>query len=233
MRCQLSPFAGRKIEANIHDAHPLESEDLIAQVLAHPADLAVESLGKHDPEAMVIYAFDLTLARDRAHNWYTGRHAFDKRVGDGFVDAHDVFLFMVVARPQDLIDDVAVAGQQDEAFAGFVEAPDGENAFRIVDEINDIVLFPRSIRGANNSYRLVESEVNMLPARFGDGLPVYADFVVFRDLRTHLRDFPVNGHAVLLDQLIGFPARAKADLAQVLVDAGCFFFHRDAKIRIK
>ena len=52
---------------------------------------------------------------------------------------------MPVLDPQDLVDDVAVAGQQDQALAVLVEAADGKDALRMVDVVDDVA---RERRGA-------------------------------------------------------------------------------------
>jgi hypothetical protein len=59
---------------------------------------------------------------------------------DGLVNPNDVFFFVVVVGPQDLIDDVAIVGEKDQAFRVFVEAANGKYPFGIIHETDDIVL---------------------------------------------------------------------------------------------
>ena len=59
---------------------------------------------------------------------------------DGLVDPYDVFFFVVIVGPQDLINDVAIIGEEDQAFRIFVEPANGEYPFGIVYETDDIVL---------------------------------------------------------------------------------------------
>jgi hypothetical protein len=46
---------------------------------------------------------------------------------------------VVVSRPQDFVNNIAVVGQENQSFAGFVQSPDGENTFRVVYEVNDVI----------------------------------------------------------------------------------------------
>ena len=50
-RGEISPFPDRQVvQCHIHDPDAFEFRHIVAQVLAHPADLAVEALGQNDSE---------------------------------------------------------------------------------------------------------------------------------------------------------------------------------------
>ena len=77
--------------------------------------------------------FDHAIAGDGIQNRDAIAHFMEEFRRDRLVHGDDVFLFVVVARPQDFIDNIAVARQENQPFAGFIEAPDGENSLRIID----------------------------------------------------------------------------------------------------
>lgn len=52
---------------------------------------------------------------------------------------------MIVARPQDLVHQIPVVGEEDEALGVLVEAPYGEDAGAVVDEVDYVVLLPASV----------------------------------------------------------------------------------------
>ena len=64
---------------------------------------------------------------------------------------------MIIAGAEDLIDNIAVVGQQNKPFGVLIEAPDGENALAVTDEIDDIVGIP-AVCGADYAAGLVKGD---------------------------------------------------------------------------
>ncbi len=129
---------------------------------------------------------------------------------------------MIVARPQDLVHQIPVVGEEDEPLGVLVEAADGEDAGTVVDEVDDVVLLPR-LRGTDDAHRLVEGDEDQavrLPRL--DHLAVHLDQIPGKHLIPHPGPLAVDEDVALLDEAIGLPARADAALADVLVQAHGF-----------
>ena len=76
------------------------------------------------------------------------------------VHLDDVFLLVLVLGTQDLVDDVAIVGQQDQPLRVLVEPPDREDTLPVPDEIDDVAA-DLTFRGAGYADRLVEREIDM------------------------------------------------------------------------
>lgn len=213
---KLAPFAGLEAtELHVHDARSFELDDTIPQKLAHAPNLAVETLGEYDIKGGVVDGHHRAGLSDGAQDGHPAAHFFEKIGGDGLIDGHDVLLFVLVARPQDLVDDIAVVGQKDEALGVFVEAPDGEEALRVIDKPDDVLgLF--QVGGTYNTHGLIEGDVQ----RFGLG-GQWAAVDVHRITREYavarLSRLAVDGHAAIAHHGVYFAARAQARTADVLV----------------
>ena len=205
----------------MHDADALQSDHVVPEVLAHPTDLPVQPLRQDDAELTRPGLLDLAPARDGPENGHAPGHVLDEGPSDGPVHGDVVLLFMVVAGPQDLVDDVPVTGQENEPLTRLVEATHRENALLVADGVDDVVPFPLPVRGADDAHRLVIGDVDMilLLCRLADGLPVHLDRIARHHLRAQLRDGSVERNAPLLEQLVRRPAGTMPHLAQVLVDA--------------
>ena len=108
----------------------------------------------------------------------------------------------MVPSTQDFVDDVAVVGQDDEPFAGFVESSDRKNALRMTHKIHNVVLLPFLIGGAHNPHRFVQQDVDRLLFRRRDEAPIHLHHIPIHNLSSQFRDLPVDGDALLLDQLV-------------------------------
>src|SRR5690606_11603741 len=136
---------------------------------------------------------------------------------------HQVFLFQLVFRPQDGVDDVAVAGQEDQAFGILVQAPARENPLLVADEVDDVALH-RRLGGAGDADRLVERDVDVPALAPGGaaephGLAVELDLVAPADLGADARAHAVDGDPALADEAVGLAPRAEAGVADVLVES--------------
>jgi len=212
-------------ELHVDDAHAAQLGDAVAERGRHQADLPVQTLGEHDAKAELR---DLARAAGLGHlavDAHALGHAGEEFVGDGLVHADQVFLLVVVLCAQDLVDDVAVAGEQDQSLGVLVESPDREDALRVVDEVHDVAGHGL-VGGAGDAHRLVQRDVDrLLRGRRGgedarlDQLAVHAYLVAFQRLGAGAHDFAVDGDATGDQPFVRFAARAQAGFADVLVDA--------------
>src|SRR5690606_24634041 len=130
---------------------------------------------------------------------------------------------------QDLVDDIAVAGQQYQAFRVLVQAADREDALLVANEVHDVPL-DRAFGGAGDADRLVQGDVDVAAlARLGctgiQRLPVDPDLVALAHHRADPGRLAVDGHPALGDRAIGLAARTEAGSGDVFVEADGFFGH--------
>ena len=186
-------------------------------MLAHAPDLPVQTLRQDDPERVLGHGLDPARVRDRVEDRYARRHSAQELRRERPVDGYDVFLLVLVLRSQDRVDDVAVIGQEDQAFRVLVQPADGEQPLRMADEIDDVVLYG-TVGRALDADGLVEREVD--PARFsGDRPAVDLDLIAIENLGTERRDGAVYLDTARGNPGIGLAPRADAGLADELVEA--------------
>src|SRR5450631_2324352 len=202
---------------DVHDAHPLQAPDLVTERRAHAPDLAVETLRQHDAEALLVDALDPAGQRQLSHDAHAACDHIQRQLRDRPLHGDDVLLLVVVLSPQDLVDDVAVVGQQDQALGILIEAPYGKYPFLVPDKFDDVAIDVR-FAGAGDANRLVQRDVNVLLA-LADRLAVDAHFVTDTDLGAEHGGLAVAGNAPLLDPLVGLAARTGTRLADELVQS--------------
>lgn len=224
---QVPPFAhGQRAQFDVDDAHPLQAADLVAEHGAHAPDLPVEALGEHDAEG--IGAHFPGAAGLGAHlqlrQVHAGTHAADEARRQRPVHRHHVFLLVIVLGAQDLVDDIAVAGEQNQTVGFLVQTPDGKDALAVADEVHDIAAH-MPFRGAGDAHRLVERDVDASRLMLGlahaalHRLAVDADLILLADLLAQLHRLAVDRDAPGGDERIGLAARAQAGFADVFVEA--------------
>lgn len=132
---------------------------------------------------------------------------------------------MFISGAKDLVDDIAIVGEEDEAPGGFVQAADGEKALLVADEGDDVFwLF--WIGRTDDAYRFIEGDIERLGFGF-ERLTIDPDDITGRDPVAGTGGLVVDGDPAGVDQPVGFPSGADAGLADVLVEAdgvvvGCF-----------
>lgn len=216
---QIAPLSDLQLaELDIDDAHALQTPHLVAEHLAHAADLPVQSLGEDDAEHVLADASYLAGLGGGIENPHTLRHAVEEHLGDGLVDGDNIFLFVIVLGTQDLVDDIAVAGEQDQTVRVLVEAADGKDALAVPDEIDDVAL-DVSLGGAGHACRFVKADVDLLFFLRADHPLVDPHLVAVIDLAAELR-----AHAVDRDPALGNPGirlapRAQTGLADVFIQS--------------
>ena len=81
------------------------------------------------------------------------------KIRDRPIHRHHVFLLVLVLGAQDFVDDVAVVGEQDQAFGVLVQPADRKDSLAVADELDDVVLDVR-LGGAGDPDGLVERDVD-------------------------------------------------------------------------
>lgn len=124
---------------------------------------------------------------------------------------------MAVLGTEDLVDDIAVVGQENEAGRVFVEPSDREDSFAVADFRNDIaghVSFAR----CRNADRFVVPNVNRCNPP-GNNLPISGDNVAWFHLVANFCKTPVNCHTSGFDEPVSLPSRADTLLGKEFIDA--------------
>src|SRR5690606_3443252 len=96
--------------------------------------------------------------------------------------------------------------------------PIWENAFRIIDKVNDISLYSL-IGRAFDAHRFMKGQINWSYFFLRNEFCVYTNFVVRTYFGTHFRDFSVNRYPVLLDELVCLSSRTKSGFSNIFVDS--------------
>src|ERR1700688_3902094 len=107
---------------------------------------------------------------------------------------------MIVLGTEDLVDDIAIVRQKDQALGVLVQTPDRKNAFSVPDEIDDVVL-DVGLGGAGHADRLVEGNVNLLLLG-AHGCAVDAYLIAINDSSAQCGDLAVASNAAGLDPLV-------------------------------
>lgn len=201
-------------ELEVDDAHTLQARHVIAEIFAHAADLAVHAFRKNDVEDELAHAAYFAGFGRAVQNRHAAAHAVQKFIRHRLLDADYILFLMLVFAAQDLVDDIAVVSEQDQAFRTFVEPPDRKDTLGIIDKIDNIVGHARC--RAFDADRLVEGNIDVL---FGGAhfAPVDTDIVAFFYLRAEFGDGAINRHAPFVDKGVGLAARAYAGFADIFV----------------
>ncbi len=221
---EISPLPYRDIQLDVHDAHAFQFDDVISQILTHPAYLAVESLGEHDFKFELPRLSHVTLAGDRVQDGNSRCHGLDEGAVDGLVYFDIVLFFVVIGSAQDLVHDVAIVGEKDESLTGLVQTTDGEYPLGVLEKVDDVVFLSFGIGGANNAHGFIKSDINGF---FGLGQylnPIDANDVGTGDLGAQFGNLAVDGDSILGNQFIGMAARTISGLAEEFIDSNGSFF---------
>lgn len=142
-------------------------------------------------------------------------HPGDEIWLDGFVHCDDIFLFVIVSSAENLVHDVAIIGEENEALGGFVQSTNREEAFLVPDKGDDILgLF--KISGADDTHGFVEGDIQRL--RFSlEGFTIDEDDIARIDTISCSGGFSVERHPAAIDQSVGFPAGADTGLADEFI----------------
>ncbi len=97
------------------DPDPLQAPHLIVEDLAHAADLSVETLCQDDAEDIAAFGANHAGLGQCVQNLNARTHALDEIRRQRPIHRDDVLLLVIVLGPQNLVDDIAIVGQQDQA----------------------------------------------------------------------------------------------------------------------
>src|SRR5690554_7561630 len=118
---------------------------------------------------------------------------------------------MAVFRAQDLVDDVSIAGQQNQPFGILVQTPDWKNPVLVIHEVDNIAS-DTLVRGTGDAHGFVECYIDMLALVARSNLAFYF-FSIDKNLHPFEPfgpgggDFAIKGDATLADQFISFTPR--------------------------
>jgi hypothetical protein len=179
--------------------------------------LPIASLRQNDPKPFGTEAFGPARFGPAPKDDDSRRHAIKKGLIIWAIQQDFVFPFMTKLGPQNLVHDVAIVGQENQARGILIEPPDRENPFRVADLRNDIA---RDVGFARRRHadRLVILDVNRrLPP--GNDLPIAGNHVARPDLIAELRDDCVDRDTSGLNKTIGLAPRADAVLSKEFIDS--------------
>ena len=142
----------------MHDADAAQAGDGIAQGFTQAPDLPVESLHQDYVEALGPCLAHAAGQRHLAQNGNAFCHAVEKSLGDRLVHRHLVLLLVLSGGAQDVVDDIPVTGEEDEAFAVLVQTPHRVDPGRLIDYGYDIGGLP-GIGGAHDTHGLIDRQV--------------------------------------------------------------------------
>ena len=205
MSPQLAPLArGEPVEVEPGEPRPVQLAHGMADGLEHAAHLPVAALVEDELDAARGEPLRLGRRRAAVLELDALAEAPDRVLVGIALDRGDVDLLDPVARVRDPVRELAVVREQDRAGRVRVEAADGDDADRVVDEVDDGAPSLRVARGRDDAGGLVQEDVRELLPR--NRLPVDRDPVVAADVGVELAGLPVDGDAPGLDQLVGLAA---------------------------
>ena len=130
---------------------------------------------------------------------------------------------MVVARAQDFVHQIAIAGEENQPLGVLVQSANGEDPLTMAHMVDDVTAL-RRVGGADHAHGLVEGDKDqvLFVSRL-DQLAVHRDLVAGQHLIAHLGRLAINGNVAVLDIAVGLPPGTHATLADVFVEAGGVF----------
>lgn len=200
----------------MHYPYALQAGDFVSQHLTHAPDLPVQALIQHNAEGVRADFIDDAAPGHHAENGNAFAHLPDKFVRDVLIYGYDIFFVVLVARPQDFVDDVAVVGEQDEAFRVFVEAPDREHASAVIGERFEDVVGIGAVGCGRDANRFVKSEVNMRRPHL-NLVAVYEHAIGPGNQITDLGNPPVYAHFAQLNHAVSLPPGTEAGIADKFI----------------
>ena len=196
--------------------------DAVAECGRHQTDLPVEALGQHDGEPVRRDFPGLAGQSHVAVDAHAFGHATQEIVGHRFVHRDQIFLFLAVFSAQQFIDDVAVAGQQNQTFGILVQSADRKDALLVIDEIDDVA-FHALVGRAGDADRFVQRDIDVLAGAglyIADtqGLAVDQDGIALLDPRAQRWLVAIDADPAFLDQRIGLAPGTEAGVGDEFVD---------------
>ena len=201
----------------MHDPDTMQREHPIPQDLAHAPDLSIASFGEDDAEPCGTDSFNQAGFGRTVENDDPLSHAVNERLIEWMIDRHLVFPFMPVLGSQDLVHDVPVVREKNEAGGVLVESADRKDPLRMADLRDDVTGHMR-LTGRRHAHWFVILDVER-GSPPGNHLAVSRDDVLRTDLISQRRYPLIDGHATGFDQTISLSPRTDAVVCKKLIDA--------------
>ncbi len=113
---QVFPLPGRQVpQPDMHDPDPVQGDNAISQLLTHATNLPVPPLRQNNLEFLRTPSAYRAGTRRFSQDGDPLGHAIHKELIIGPVHPHEIFFFMAMLGPEDLVHDVSIIGQQDQA----------------------------------------------------------------------------------------------------------------------
>ena len=213
-------------EAGIHDA--VEASYIVAQVLEDAADDPVAAAMDFNTDLCLVFWFGIGEVVDGCGAVFKGDGAggdlFEVGFCQGFVEGDVVDLSDLVAGVGELLGQVAVVGEEQDAGGVAVEAADGEDAFGCcgADEVKYGAAALGVVSGRDIVFRFVKKDIDEV-IRDRDFFVVDLDGVGGMDFCSGFGDeCAVDGDFTLADEFGGVAAGADAAVGDVFVEGECF-----------
>ncbi len=203
-------------KCDVHDPHTLKGTNAIVKSLAHTAYLAVQTLGKDYLKCTFINLLDSAGAGHGIEYRYTGAHFFKKLGCDLLIYAYDVFLLVIIPCAKDLIDDIAVIGQQNKTFRVLVESSDGEDPFFVTDEIDDIVGIT-TVGSTDDTLRLIKGNEDKILI-LGNESAFEGYLLSGLNLAAHQRFFTIDGNKSRFNRCVRLTPGTDAGIGKIFID---------------
>ena len=220
--------AGRDIEFEETDLHAAQFLHQTSKMFEHHADLILAAFLEFHFVPRIVARLDQLDQRGRgllAADRDAGCELCELFFGEVAVDLHHVGLLDVAGGGSDAMRELAVIGEQQQAFAGVVETANREDAFlHATQQMHDGLAAFGVGDGGDHFARLVQRDVDQLLGSLQQ-LAVHFDVVAGQvGFGAELgEDLPVDADASGLDQFFGFAAAGDTSLRQDFLEA--FFRH--------
>ena len=195
----------------------MQHEHPISQNLAHTPDLSIASFGEDDAKPCGTESFNPAGLGRAVENGDSLSHAVNERLIEWMVDRHLIFPLMPVLSSQNLVHDVPVVREQNEAGRVLVESAYRKDPFRMAD-LRDDVPWHMRLTGRRHPHRLVILDIERGRSP-GNHLSISRNDVVRADLISQTSHPLIDGHATGLDQAVSLSPRTDAMVCKKLIDA--------------
>jgi hypothetical protein len=217
LRGEVSIAAGGEVEFEEADFHATEFFHQLAEVFEHHSDLVLAAFGEADfiPRILAgLDEFDVGGRGAAAMQRDAGLKRFHLFIGEGPGNFHYIRFDDVGGGRCDAMGELAIIGEQQQAFAGIVEAADGEDALlHAAQQVHDGLAAFRIGHGGDALAWFVERDVDV---GAGGAQQSAVDFdVVGFDVGFGAEfgdDLAVDHDAALQDHVFGFAAAGDTGL---------------------
>ena len=140
---EMAPGAfGQIPKLDIGDPHPFQGGDAITGLLDHTANLSVSAFLELDEKTVAGNPFDNGGPGFFSQNGHALFHLCEGAFGYWGCNGHDVFLFVIKRRVQQVVVEVSVIGHEQETGGILVKTPHRVNPFRDIHQVhNDFFIF--------------------------------------------------------------------------------------------